>query len=99
MHKGHSVIVSPRACALEFRSYSRRVTDVFIETRRRGQFFPSPVLSVLPELAEKLVPGNRLALRVRPSFSAFASGGIEVSPADAGASFGVIAPSRSPIFI
>jgi hypothetical protein len=54
---------------------------------------------VLPELAEKLVPGNRLALRVRPSFSAFASGGIEVSPADAGPSFGVIAPSRSPIFI
>jgi len=54
---------------------------------------------VLPELAEKLVPGNRLALRVRPSFPAFASGGIEVSPADAGASFGVIAPSRSPIFI
>jgi len=34
---------------------------------------------VLPELAEKLVPGNRLALRVRPSFPAFASGGIEVA--------------------
>ena len=39
-----------------------------------------------------------LALRVRPGFSAIALSGIQVSPASARASRGMIAASRSPIF-